>query len=430
MVRSLCHNHALYHFVLFLISAEGAHKVWLNKHEVPSTFKRVITPPLPGVDASIVRSSAQVNENSDQLTSISAVYYIGPVTVGNQTFQTIYDTGSNLLWIPGPACGATCRGHELYSGLYASTNERFSIQYGSGSAEGSLVYAPVTLADASLSSFKIGLLSDNTFTDFPNSPYDGLVGLAWPALSAEDGVVSLIPAMHAAGEIQANMFAIYLAPNGTGGELTLGEMDESKYFGNMTWLPLVQESWWTVNLESVLVGGGNATSTSGNSQTLIIDSGTSLIIGPNSQIIDLIDQIQSISGVPVRFDSNSQIYSVSCSQVASLPSVSFVLSGSDDKKSSFTLPSNMYILEALSWDPSICPLTFQGSGNGAGMSPWILGVPFLRVFYSVYDYENSRVGLAASYPGTGFVTPHSSSGTPSSYGLASIAALLVICLLF
>lgn len=400
-------------------------KVWLDKHVSSSSSPA----DLGGDKDSVVRAASGDNTNTDQLTSVSAVYYIGPVIVGNQTFQTIYDTGSNLLWIPGPGCTATCQGHEKFTGKFTSTNEQFFIQYGSGSAQGELVYAPVTLADASLSSFKIGLLEDNTFSDFSNSPYDGLVGLAWPALSSEFNVPSLVPAMYSAGEIPNNLFSMYFAPNGTGGELNLGEIDESLYSGNLTWLPLVQKSWWTVNLNSVIVGYNASVANGSGKQTTIIDSGTSLIIGPNSDIIDLMDQIQSSSGVPVRFHRSSQLYSVPCSQIEKLPSVSFVLSGSDGKSSAFLIPPNMYILQSLSSDPSVCPLTFQGAGDMSGMSQWILGDPFLRVFYSVYDYENGRVGLASSLSGTGFVTPQGDdSFSSSNLNPRSVTASLVLLL--
>ena len=373
-----------------------------------------------------VQASSSDLPNSDQMQSVHAVYYIGPVEVNGQTFQVIYDTGSNLLWVPSSDCGSTCSGRSEYSGRSADTGQNFNVRYGSGDVTGDLVHAPVTLADASLSSFKMGLANDVQFQDFQSSEFDGILGLAWPSLSASEDVPSLVPSLYGAGQIPQNLFTIYLAPDGSGGELSLGEIDETRYHGELSWLPLIAEQWWTVNLDGVQVDSVPALS---RSQVAILDSGTSLIVGPQTQVSALVGSIQARAGVPVYYDSNSQVYSIHCSDVKSLPNLTFALSGADNQQYLYTMPGPSYVLKALSSDRSACPLALQGS-NGLGHVDWILGDPFLRTFYSVYDYQGSRVGLAAADPSTGSVLPGTSGVGPKSTIVLPVVCLIVIAFVY
>lgn len=362
--------------------------------------------------------------NSDPMTSIDAVYYVGPVDINGQTFQVIYDTGSNLLWVPSAACGTTCAGREEFRGQSTDTGQNFKVQYGSGDVTGDLVHAPVTLADASLSSFKLGLANDVQFSDFDTSQFDGILGLAWPSLSASENAASLVPSLHSAGQIPANLFTIYLAPDGSGGELSLGEIDETRYTGELSYLPLIAEQWWTVNLDSVQVDSVPVVT---GPKVAILDSGTSLIVGPAADVTALMDAVQTRAGVPVYFDARSQVYAIHCSDVGALPDLTFTLSGADNQKFLFTMPGASYVLKGLSTDSNTCPIALQGT-SGLGQVDWIIGDPFLRTFYSVYDYEGSRVGLAAAYPSAGSVVPGASSVASTS--LIATVVVSVIAILY
>jgi hypothetical protein len=370
--------------------------------------------------------------NSDSLTSVDAIYYVGPVDIGSQTFQVIYDTGSNLLWVPSSSCGSDCVPHQEYTGEKQTLNQPFTIQYGSGKASGEYAMAPVTLADASLSSFKIGLADDVDFEGYSQSQYDGLLGLAWPGLSGTSNVPSLVPSLYEAGQIPANLFAIYLTHDGTGGELSLGEIDETRYQGNLTWLPLTLDAWWTVGMTGLTVGQSSTqvVSTSWQSaETTIVDSGTSMIVGPNDQVMILMEAVQSEGNVPVYYSQSSELFYVACSDVSKLPDITFTLQGSDNQQYLYTMPGESYVIQSLSSNPSVCPLSFQQSGASTGGTvDWILGDPFLRVFYSVYDYENRRVGLAAAYPSAGTVIPGSKSvGVLKSWS-APVVVVASMCL--
>ena len=367
--------------------------------------------------------------NSDLLTSISSVYYVGPIEVGTQTFRVIYDTGSNLLWVPSGSCDSSCNGHPAFTGQAQSLSQDWTVTYGSGTVTGTYVTAPVSIADANLTSFKLGLANNVGFDGFNGAEFDGLLGLAWPSLNSEDNVPAIVPSLFTAGQSPANLFTMYLAADGSGGELSLGEIDTSRYQGNITWLPLILAEWWTVRLNGVSVGNQAVSGTGG---TAILDSGTSLIAGPNDQVMNIMDAIQN-SGVTVYYDQDSGLYAVRCSDVSSLPDLTFTLSGSDRDQYHYVMPGTAYVIKSLSNDPSVCPLAINGM-SGGGSLDWILGDPFLRTFYSIYDYENQRAGLALAYPSAGSVTPgdRSLSGAVDMagglVGLALTAAALFIVL--
>ena len=376
----------------------------------------------PGVKEMDSVGSKAASDNSDVITSIEAIYYIGPVVIGTQTFQVIYDTGSNMLWVPSSTCGSTCASRTLYTGSYTSANQQMDLTYGSGSVTGTMVYASVTFADETLSSFKIGLASNVGFPGFSSSEFDGILGLAWPSLNADLNVPAIVPTMYSSNLIPNNLFTIYLNSDGTNGELNVGEIDPSRYQGDIRYMPLTLKLWWTVNLIDVTLNNAAVTSTS--KYSTIIDSGTSLIIGPDDQVIALMNSIQSVSGKNVYYDSSSAIYAVYCTDVTALPSMTFTLAGSDNQMYQFTMPAAAYIVSSLSSNPAICPLGIQGSGSISSLSStsinWILGDPFLRSFYTVYDYEESRIGVAVAYPSSGTAVPGDTFKSASTNALVGM----------
>lgn len=68
-----------------------------------------------------------------------------------------------------------------------------------------------------------------------------------------------------------------------GGQFTLGGRNQSLYDGDITFVPLTQQSSWIIPLESVSVNG-NTISISANSTGASIDSGTKLIYGPDDLV--------------------------------------------------------------------------------------------------------------------------------------------------
>ena len=71
------------------------------------------------------------------------------------------------------------------------------------------------------------------------------------------------------------------------GELLIGGVDETKFTGDIAWVPLKQESYWEIELGDVQVEGVSMT----NCSTAIVDSGTSLLTGPTADIAALAEAL-------------------------------------------------------------------------------------------------------------------------------------------
>lgn len=352
------------------------------------------------------------NANELNLTSVQDVYYHGPATIGNTTFSLIYDTGSSLLWVPSADC-TDCRKAAVYNSVSNSSADTFEIKYGSGHVSGQLVVDSVNISNAYLPNFVLGAADIVGFPEYDSEDYHGIVGLGWPSLTAQYNVTPLVPALKRAGQINQSIFSIFLTKGG--GELTIGETDPELYVGNITWLFITQKAWWTLSLVRGYVGGVPVFS---SNEQVIIDSGTSLILGPASKIKAMIIGIEAMSGVRIRLVGDH--YELPCSSGKRLSNVTFTLQGADGDKQDFTLSGESLIVGVT-----------QGESCLFGMQPvadappsWILGDPFLRAFYTVYDYENARVGFAVS-SGTQS-TVLSTSGAQDISHIVSVTRILFV----
>jgi hypothetical protein len=339
-------------------------------------------------------SSASAEAN---LASIYAFYYVGTVTVGdrNQTFDMMFDTGSSDMWIPGPSCQTDCYPHALYEGYYYGFGVPFSILYGDGSGHtGEQVYADVSIGGASLSAFNLNLISAVSDPYYATDFFDGIVGMGFPSISTINNTTLLVPSLFQAGKIPANLFSIYFPPNEEGGVLTLGAIPSGMYTGTIVYIPLISADYWSISLGSILVRGKTAAYSSGSliSWKAIVDSGTSLLLGPAATIAQIFTDIAAaVKGKGVFVDPHTGLKAVACSGRNLIPNFDLNLVGSDKKIQKLTLPGDALVMDLVS-DGVTCPL---GLGATSSSSPaWILGDVFIRQFFTVFDYANTRLGFA------------------------------------
>jgi hypothetical protein len=104
-----------------------------------------------------------------------------------------------------------------------------------------------------LESFYFGYVTrEDVFT----GGFDAIIGLAFPTM-ANTGVEPFFDAMMREGILESNLFAFYMGMNPINdeSELTFGYFDSQRYTGDMNRHPVIDELFWSLNLEDVLIDG-------------------------------------------------------------------------------------------------------------------------------------------------------------------------------
>merc|ERR1712137_1140431 len=214
---------------------------------------------------------------TENLKDVDATEYYGEIFIGTppKVFTTIMDTGSSNLWVPSSSCtDKACAGKNKYdsssSSTYVPNGERITIQYGTGSMKGTLLYDDVSVGGLRVSKQEFAQAT-SLAAFFTGSPFDGILGLAYQSISADN-----VPTFFDNAVKQNNIdsvFSFYL--------------DRGNYY--------------TIVFDGIQVGSTDIDANCGSSGCItIVDSGTSLIVGPNgvvNTILKHIDIPQTCAGV-------------------------------------------------------------------------------------------------------------------------------------
>ncbi|XP_067913824.1 gastricsin-like [Heterodontus francisci] len=330
----------------------------------------------------------QAQTGDEPLLNYMNSFYYGSITVGTppQSFTVLFDTGSSNLWVPSIYCNsAPCGNHARFNPTHSSTfktnGQTFSFSYGSGSLSGYFGYDTVNVASISISNQELGLSENEPGSNFYYAPFDGILGLAYPALSG-GGAMPVFDSMLKDNLVAQPLFSVYLGriPNNhDGGEVIFGGIDNSLYSGQIFWAPVIQELYWNIGMQSVLLNGQPAFCFQGCQA--IVDTGTSLITVPNEYFGTLLQEINA-------HQNQNGEFVVNCNYIANMPSLTFVINGAH-----LTVPPSVYIIQSNGYCTAGFEPTYLPPPTRDGPL-WILGDVFLREFYSVFDRGNNRVGFA------------------------------------
>ncbi|PHH80280.1 hypothetical protein CDD82_1882 [Ophiocordyceps australis] len=318
------------------------------------------------------------------VTNFMNAQYFSEIKIGTppQTFKVVLDTGSSNLWVPSVKCTSiACFLHSTYDSSSSSTYQKngssFEIRYGSGSLSGFVSQDVMTIGDLKVKGQDFAEATSEPGLAFAFGRFDGILGLAYDTLSV-NGIVPPFYNMVKQKAIDEPVFAFYLGSDESGSEATFGGIDDSRYKGQIEYIPLRRKAYWEVDLDSIALGDEVANL---ENTGVILDTGTSLNVLPTDFAEILNKEIGAKKGW-------SGQYTVDCSKRNSLPDIVFSLAGSN-----YSLSANEYILEV----SGTCISTFQGMDIPEPAGPLvILGDAFLRRYYSVYDLGRGAVGLATA----------------------------------
>lgn len=321
-------------------------------------------------------------------TDYDDIEYVGTVEIGTPPvlFYVIYDTGSSNLWVPGSKCtdcttSPGCCNHTKYdsskSSTYTAVGTPYVLPYGSGTVIGYTSEDNVIMGGLTIKGQQFGESIEEPGDVWAESPFDGLLGLAYPALSMPPGVVPPFDELMNQNLVAQPVFSSYLASQGKNTSvLILGGVDNTYYSGNINYVPLsiVQPllGYWLIDGTDIKVSGKSLGVCA--FCLLIVDTGTSILTGPPGLVDPLIAAIGTVNP--------------DCSNRDQLPVISFELNKVD-----MTLEPEFYVIYTDDGTGKMtCQLGLESLNPGIPL--WILGDPFLRKYYTIFDRGQNQVGFA------------------------------------
>ena len=134
--------------------------------------------------------------------------------------------------------------------------------------------------------------------------------------------------------------------------------------------PVAEKRYYSVNLTSISQGERVV---DGDGYLAVIDSGTSVIIGPEHLITEI------VTGISVKQD---------CSNLDSLPTITFTLNDEG-----FELDPEDYVMKVSALGMTSCVLGIMTAALPPGFHYIILGDIFMRRYYTHFDKGNDRLGF-------------------------------------
>ncbi|KAH9074853.1 aspartic peptidase A1 [Lactarius deliciosus] len=320
-----------------------------------------------------------VNQNADSS-------YYGSIAIGTPpvAYNVILDTGSADLWVADSSCSTNCQGIQTFdastSSSYTNLTQPFSIQYGSGSASGTLATDVVQMAG-----FQVSKQVFATCDDFSNGLLDS------PSLSSS-GSVPFWQSLFEGNALDEPLMAFYLtrfvnqtnvADQEPGGVFTLGATNTSLYTGQIDYQTVDTTAYWTLSLTNLTVNSNSVTIPS-SSSLAAIDTGTTLVGGPAAQISELYAQIPGSAPGTGNYEG---YYTYPCSTTVN---VALSFGGQ-----SWSISPSDFKLTQLS--DSLCLGGFfelSSSQSSSSQVGWIVGDTFLKNVYSVFRANPASVGFA------------------------------------
>uniref|UniRef100_A0A8C5YMC7 Pepsin F-like n=1 Tax=Marmota marmota marmota TaxID=9994 RepID=A0A8C5YMC7_MARMA len=344
---------------------------YLEKYPYSLAYKFLDNRPDPGVAYEPMRNYLDVS-------------YVGSVSIGTppQDFKVVLDTGSADLWVPSVYCrSGACTSHSSFDPLCSSTflasGQLFNLVYGSAAISGFLAYDTVRIGGLVDVAQAFGLSLQEPGNFMKHAVFDGILGLSYPSL-AFPGTTPVFDNLWRQGLIGQNLFAFYLSRNEEKGSvLMLGGVDPSYYSGQLTWVPVSKPSYWQIAMDSISING-KVIACDGGCQG-IIDTGTSLLSGPADHVLNIQKLIHAQP-----YDHGQ--YVVDCDTIDALPDILFTINGVE-----YPVPASAYVRKSHS---HTCRSGFEGLDHPFYPETWVLGDIFLRLYFTVFDRANNRIGLA------------------------------------
>ena len=285
-----------------------------------------------------------------------------------QTFTVVPDTGSSNLWVYASNCHSiACLTHSKYNSKHSTTYEKdgqaFDITYGSGSVSGYVSKDVCKISDGVSATMSFGEIQKVKGKTFLVSQMDGIIGLAYDQIS-----VDKLPTFMTSADLSEKSFAFYLKDKSEESYMTIPGIDESLGAEMIASHDVVEQGYWNLNFTKMTGPNGDVDTTG---YKAAIDSGTSLIMGPNTLLKPLIE------GITVEQD---------CSGFDSLPDITFTFDSQD-----YVLTPDDYVLRETIGKNTQCIMGIMGADLPDDFKYVIVGDVFMRRYPTKFSRDDNTV---------------------------------------
>lgn len=209
--------------------------------------------------------------------------YIAPVTIGGQTIDMNFDTGSADLWVFNTQLNAQSgQGHTLYDPTKSADfkliqGATFDISYGDGSgAAGNVGIDTVDIGGVTVTGQAIEMATNVSDSFIQDTNSNGLVGLAFSTINTVKPQKQRTFFDNVMPDLAEPVFTADLRQDAVGA-YEFGRIDTARFAGDLTWAPVdSSKGFWQFTSTKFSVGDGEALNAIGG--TAIADTGTTLML--------------------------------------------------------------------------------------------------------------------------------------------------------
>lgn len=215
---------------------------------------------------------------------------------GKDQMDVIFDTGSSLVWMISDRCTLPkCKTGKRFKVPFQPTNSTspqfFEVFFGKGAIYGKASQVPLKLINLPIQSQEViavenvdDQLLQNVNNYLNKTEMRGVIGMS-PWMISPVGLRSLMGTLINRKQLNKNIVTFYM-------DRKSGSKDSWVHFGNTNWLQeeyeidyynVLDASHWTIKLDEILIDD-KPTHFCSKGCTALIDTGTSLILGPDSHM--------------------------------------------------------------------------------------------------------------------------------------------------
>lgn len=263
------------------------------------------------------------------------------------------------------------------------------VNFGIGSAVGQYARDRICLGRSHMYCAMADFVETTEESDdpFKNAEWDGILGLGQSVSDAPEFNVFGVLAGNSTPAMHRPIFSVYLGKDiADEAEITFGDIRQERMASELTWVPVYEEGYWQFQFSDFLINGKpmHLCKTYGERKCqAVLDTGSSLMMGPHK---DLVKILQSLS-----FMRDTQM---NCTENQTFPKLGFVIANKTfemDPDDYMDRSQDGHVAGQQSCWAHMMPVGDTGRGP-----IFVLGMPFLRAFYTVYDVKEKKIGIAVA----------------------------------